>query len=600
MHSSDRDHELDELLRAVFLFLMQKAGRKADPEQILKSARRVAEELLGRCASPVAWEAAHHATVQQVRRPAMLYRPVRIVAHLVHMSEPRLAQVSDMDGKTTETVAAFLRLRDTEGTEIGTLPVLGEALVDKLLTMRQRAHVEVLARTLAVFDMMTCPHLAFVLQVFDARPSVSVLDLLGASDQERDEAAALLAGLAPAGTSPLEHILNEIVRGLRVVALDEFPLLRNLLRFTVLQALSCGRLDHASGRLHALVAGPPASGKKLLGLASRALNPRWAEASAAKISAAGLVGASHPAAGGWKSQPGLIAGADQGVVVLQDAHAISPAELRRLGPVLQEVIEDGVVRDSVAGGVQRETAAALLIDLNRLSQLVTSRKGSPTEAALLLLRPLLSRLDLIVDIPADVKRAWTVAGAIYGTIGPGGRTFDEQPWVRRLRLLVGALRDRHPEVNLDPVRDGMRAVHEEIAAENEKLFSTAPELGDIPVRLAITMARFVSASARAHDRSVAEVQDIEEALTFVRLKLQFLRVAVPDLARAVESAERVDADDRTEEHGAGQVVHVADFAKRHAEATGDDICERTARRHLRRLGAVRRGPGLYLLPSSEK
>lgn len=397
----------------------------------------------------------------------------------------------------------------------------------------------------------------------------------------------------------MDHILDEVVRGLRVVALDQFPLLKTLLRFTVLQALSCGRLDHASGRLHAMVAGPPASGKKLIGLAGRALNPRWEEASAAKISAAGLVGASHHAAGGWQSQPGLIARADQGVVILQDAHAISQAELRRLGPVLQEVIEDGVVRDSVAGGVRRETAAALLIDLNRFAQLAAGPNGSAAEAALLLLRPLLSRLDLIVDIPADVERAWRVAGAMYRTIGAGSQTFENQPWVRHLRLLVGALRDRHPEIDLDPVRGGMEAAHEEIARQNAHLFSTVPELGDIPVRLAITMARLVSASARSDDRSVASVEDLEEALTFVRLKLEFLRVAVPDLARTADAAKRPEGDDAARERHAGQTVHVSDFAKTYAEATGDTISERTARRHLRRIGAVRRGPGLYLLPPAE-
>ncbi len=205
----------------------------------------------------------------------------------------------------------------------------------------------------------------------------------------------------------------------------------------------------------------------------------------------------------------------------------------------------------------------------------------------------------MVDIPADVQRAWKVGAAIYRTIGAGSDAFDAQPWVRRLRLLVGLLRDRHPEVDLDQVRASMEAAHNEIARQNENLFSTLPELGDIPVRLAITMARLVSASARAHDRSVATLEDLEEALAFIRLKLEFLRVAVPDLVGAAGAAARADGDDAAKQRHAGQTIHFTDFVKTYAESTGDVISERTARRHLRRLGAVRRGRGLYLLPPGD-
>ena len=165
---------------------------------------------------------------------------------------------------------------------------------------------------------------------------------------------------------------------------------------------------------------------------------------------------------------------------------------------------------------------------------------------------------------------------------------------------MGTLRDHHPEVELDPVRAAMEAAHHAIAKQNEASFSMLPEAGDIPVRLAITVARFVSASARAHDRSVATMEDLQEALSFVRLKLEFLRVAVPDLTRAAEGAERADGDERAQQRYAGQEIHPRDFVRTYAEATGDSISERTARRHMRKLGAVRRGRGLYLLPPVEK
>jgi division protein CdvB (Snf7/Vps24/ESCRT-III family) len=54
---------------------------------------------------------------------------------------------------------------------------------------------------------------------------------------------------------------------------------------------------------------------------------------------------------------------------------------------------------------------------------------------------------------------------------------------------VGCLRDEHAEVDLDGVRDQMKAVHDELSLANQELLQKLPEAGDLPTRLANTFAR---------------------------------------------------------------------------------------------------------------
>jgi len=129
----------------------------------------------------------------------------------------------------------------------------------------------------------------------------------------------------------------------------------------------------------------------------------------------------------------------------------------------------------------------------------------------------------------------------------------------------------------------MRDFHEAIAEENAATLSVLPEAGDIPVRLGISFARFVTASARAHDRSTAMSEDVEETTRFLRLKLEFLRLEVPTIVQEASYE--------------GRAVRPVDFARTHTERTGGEvISERTARRRLLQMGAKRVGKGRYLLP----
>jgi hypothetical protein len=654
------DDRIDEALRGFFKSLLAYlAGRlkgKVSAEKIRRTATEVFEGLrddfqLGN------WQDALPVTVEQAKRKACLLRSVRIFAHVAELKDPQIVIIESEEGEDDDegkpgpqerpatTVrrndggdanardgensdgaadapggetepdddvvpvqeeATCVRIRDLAGSEVWSLEVLGPELLDKLQDARRIGlPVEFLCMPIAVPALLDVKRpdaklgierLDIVLHILDVRPSSSTLNMIAATHDERQDAEERRMALAADGRAPLDELTDALVDHLGIAATDEFPLLRDLVEFAVLQSLSIGRITHASGRLHLLLVGPPGQGKKLVGVAARALNPFCSELSAAKVSPAGLIGASHYASGGWASKPGLLPNAAHGVALLQDAHGWSEATVRQIGPILQEVIEDGVVRSAVAGGVERAAPVGLIIDVNRTAHLDAGVARRP-EAAILRLRPLLSRVDVIAEIPEDPDRAWRVGQRMYERLVVHQEGAAEPPWVRPLRLLVATLRDRHPTIDLGPVRAAMEAVHERLHADNRDVLALLAEAGDIPTRLAISFGRLVAASARAHDRSVASEADVEVALKFLNLKLRYLKMHT-----AKPVSERPDVQESRQEwvrQKGGMSVSASDLATRYHHETGVEVSSRTIRRDFMALGAKRVGKDRWLLPPAD-
>jgi len=583
------------LLAAIVAKLTAKFGGRLSAEEILSAARRAIESI--QAPAPATWEAANPVTIQQASRVAQLHRACRIVATITELRAPQIVRtITSGVGRDVEAVSVCVA--DGSGDSIWSLDVLGASLADRLHELHQvGVPAEFLALPISLPVDLRGKKPAYevdwmrrniFLHVLDARPSSSALDLLGATASERAQAVESIDGLVAAGDDPHDWLLQEVIDVLHVEGLDDFPLLRSLLAFTVLQATSCDRVYNASGRLHAIVAGPPGQGKKLLGLAARVLNPVCCEISPAKVSPAGLVGASHCGAEGWTSRPGLLPRASGGVAVLQDAHGWRPSVVRDVAPILQELMEDGVVRDSVAAGRRRVANTALLVDLNRFAH-VTRAASTGKEAAILQVRPVLSRADLLAELPPDARRSFDVGRRMCAAVARSSPSIEDDPRVRALRLVVAALRDRVDRIDLGPVQDLLLQAYDQIADRNREVIAKEPEAGDMPTRLVISLARYTSASARASARVAASAEDVNRAIEFLNLKLRFLEMLGPSAVDVPDAASWVARH-------AGETVRTQDVVEEYERETGSTVSERTVRRALNDIGARRRGRGVYLLP----
>lgn len=574
-HSDPNHIDPERVRHALFLAFfgaLRRFAPKLDFDTIDRELKGALSEM--RAPAEVTWENASPMTAFASKRVSHVGRVVRIVGRIVEMGDPQVATLRDEEGHVDRHDATCIAIMDVSGDTIWSLDILGDALITRLGRHRSLGStVEFLGVIVSLPTKLNAKRpdailgeqrADFLLHVLDVRLARSAFDLLAATADERSSATAELAKVEASQQSLLVYLRDRIIDALGIQGLDKFPLLRELIEFTVLQAVAIGRVGNAPGNLHLLLVGPPGRGKKLVGLAAKALNPVCSEVSAAKTSSAGLVGASSKANGRWVSVPGLLPKASGGVTLVQDAHEWNTATLGKFSAVLQEVMEDGVVRDAVAGGVTRDAQTGLLIDMNRGAQARTG--ATRQEAALLRLRPALSRFDTVIEIPVDNEAAWDVAGQLFTGVA---RAADDG-WMRRTRLLIAAIRDRYPDVDLTPIVPLMRQAHRVIG---DRLMKLEPDAGDWAARLSVSFMRFATASARANARTTATEEDALCAAAYVRRKVDFItksRVRMSDCP----------SEDEWLDQYVGREVTVSDVTAAYNEKTGKRTNHKTFLRHI--------------------
>lgn len=600
----DVEAAVKRLFVSLLAFYKVRAGGKVSEEDLRRMAKAALDEM-PKPTHPIGWKTAEPSLIEAGKRARNVNRGLRIYATIAELHDPMiLADNNDDAEPNTDVEFTRMKLVDSSGASVWSLAIVGSELVSKLQTMRRNGKpVEVLCSPVAVpvgvlkaGGLPASEAKEILLRVIDVRDSVSALDLLGASSEERAIAQRLLDELHKHKVSPADFLFKQVVDGLGIVGLDKLPLLGDIVRFTTLQAVSVGgTVNHAPSTLSCAVVGPSGHGKKLLGLSAITRQPVSSEISATKTSVGGLIGSSRRTEHGWVSDPGALPRASGGVAWIQDANGWSDSMVAKLAPAIQELLEDGVLRDTVSGGQRRELNTALFIDLNRTTHVMTGG-GPAKEAALLrIARPILSRLDLIVEIPQDARRIWELSEQMYESLSHGRKSLVAQPWVRLAKLLVALLRDRNPTVDLKPVRKLMARVHREIRKANEKALDR-PEAGDIPARLTISFARYVAASARARDASVANAEDVKVGAHFLKLKLNFLLMnGLPKSTTVWADAGAESFEDWLDRH-AGEEVELKLVMEVYRATAKTNVSQRTVQRRLDDLGGSKGGYGRYRLP----
>ena len=589
-----RDERIEEAIRA-FLATVARVARK-DPREVLEELDEKIEEVRhGLLQAGAGWDAAVPRAIAALCATRLLFEPARVRATVIQMSAPQHVLLPD-DEQSVDSLLMQVRVRDEHGDEIAAVDVTAECLVHKLRRLaRGRKQLEFLGRVVPVPKDVQGRTAELLLLIEDVRRVESALQMLDATDAEIAAVERLLGDIAADGGTPLAYIVSQLQRHLGIVGLEHHGALRLAVEFAVLQAMSVGWIGNAAGRLHGLLVGSPATGKKLVHTIARVLNPRFQEAHPSKVTVAGVCGAARHARGGYQSDPGLLDLADQGVFSIQDFQSVAPGPRRQLFGAFSMLCEDGRVVDASAAQAERQASTALLIDLNRKSDLGMPSRGFLDDIGVPL--NLLSRIDLVHVFRADNGMQSDVATKLLDQLARGGAGVGErlweEPWVRELRLLVAYLRDRiQPDLN--QAAEGLVDRFRDLAAANE----SSAILAAFYTRLSVSAIKFTMAICRAWARPIADEEVVAETYRFLAPKIQLLRDLDPAISVPRSWTKKARQDWMRGAFG-GKTASADDIAAAYEEHTGHGVTYRTVMRDLEQIGAQRRSKGRYLLPAPE-
>lgn len=246
------------------------------------------------------------------------------------------------------------------------------------------------------------------------RPLASACAAIGATESEIKEAERLIR----------EHChemlpwLIQQLRQINGVVSDGLPLEFELAeKAAVLQAVSTGQLHNANPRIHILLIGLPAAGKKLVAAIVKILEPVALPAQASTLTRAGLAAGAQRRRNALVAQAGLLPRAHLGAVAIEDLHGLRPAHRDQVYAVIAQAAEDGQLDLSTAVSQHFTSQTALYFDLNRRSQLKADSRlleGGPRAMLADIGMPLhlLSRIDVIVELTGDAEDALKCAAAM--------------------------------------------------------------------------------------------------------------------------------------------------------------------------------------------
>lgn len=574
-------------------------------DDVAESTRQV-DKLISslRCLDETNWREVNYGDIRSHFRKENIGKPLKIRGSIKCLSN--LSPCCELHNTPDKLE---LDISDSAGECTKVFPVINESLITKIQGLFDgHQSLDFLGTVIPDGGDGKKVKPAYKFYLFNVETSDDPLQIVQASAHDIDEARKLVEELAQTPGAILEHIKKTLIDTIGIKGLDSAPDLDRSLEFMVLQALSDGydpsrSLSH---KLHSLIVGSPAVGKKLLTQAAHILNPVCTEGQPAKLTVPGISGIAVNRDGRWTSEPGLIPLAHRGTFVVQDFHHVAKKE--PLMGVLSLVMEDGKVIDSTAAKKIHHALTSIHIDLNRQSHvLLDGQKSteSPRErlADLGVKMNVLTRFDYIAEIPRDTVRQLNIAlkmhsgGQATSKYPEQGKSSDE---ARKLQVLVAYLRTTHEKIEIpsDVCENYIRPKHEELLEKNHDTLARLSLLGDYQTRLSNSIHKLIFAIARGNARKVATEADVDEAFKYVATKLKFLsqleHFEVPESwsERAEANRDSKRLQFISERFGGGEVtvkeVHMA-VVKEFV-----DVSESTIRRDLSKVGS-RKKHGVFVI-----
>ena len=396
-------------------------------------------------------------------------KPIKFVGFVQYISDPY--PYTNQHGKNYQRVTVYdLVLIDEAGETIEVLPILYNNFKDQLNLIRLERKKLTFYGTIISIDNPIVSKYVFLLTKISSVLKSS--ELLNIKKEEGEKYDNILNSIRNGSTSLRKYIKDKLAVNLGIMGLDKAKELSTALDFIILQSFSNGLSQDGrySYKLHSLVIGPPASGKKLLTKAALFLNLYHFEVqpTAGKITPAGLIGNVVRSGGKIFTNPGILSKASSGVVCIQDYHELAKKDSTNFSDVLSKVMEDGEVIDSTSSKTSLQAVTSIHLDMNRLSH-VQKTNSTNFYDDLKVKLPIISRFDFIIEIPSDVRRQIDiVTDMIEGkkVFSTSDELANTPEWIKELQYLIETTKEMYPSITADQsisayVRDKLNRFLEE-------------------------------------------------------------------------------------------------------------------------------------------
>jgi len=465
--------------------------------------------------------------LEKIKHEEYVGKPIKFVGFVQYISEPY--PYTNQHGKNYQRVTVYdLVLIDEAGETIEVLPILYNNFKDQLNLIRLERKKLTFYGTIISIDNKKVSKYVFLLTKISSVLRSS--ELLNIKKKEGEKYDNILNSIRNRSTSLRKYIKDKLAVNLGIMGLDKAKELSTALDFIILQSFSNGLSQDGrySYKLHSLVIGPPASGKKLLTKAALMLNLYHFEVqpTSGKITPAGLIGNVIRRGGKIFTDPGILSKASSGVVCIQDYHELAKKASSNFSDVLSKVMEDGEVIDSTSSKTRLQAVTSIHLDMNRISHV---QKTTSTNFYDDLKIPLniISRFDFIIEIPSDVRRQIDIVTDMMEgkkVFSTSDELANTPEWIKELQYLIETTKEMYPSITADQsisayVRDKLNSFLE----ENENYIDLMNTFGSMLTRIEITLEKLQRAIACSEMSKEVTEAHVDEAFKFLSHKLEFLK-----------------------------------------------------------------------------
>ena len=454
-------------------------------------------------------------------------RPIKIVGYVNYISEGYPVTLN-LSRSVHRFTAHTLSFEDLNGSTITVIPIINDFHVDEIKKISRGINKITLYGTIVSIDQMLRNGYEFLLSKIENELPAS--EMLRIEENKKKKYDSIFEKAEKEEINLRDYIKEKIVKNIGIKGLDSAKELSTALDFTLLQSFSQGKSIEGrySNKLHSLVIGPPAIGKKLLTQAALALNTFNFEVppTAAKVTPAGLIGNVIRKSGGITTKPGILSNASNGVVCIQDYHELAKKKSSNFSDILSKVMEDGEVIDSTSSRSVLPAITSIHLDMNRFSQ-VNGSEDNNIHNDLKIPLNIISRFDFIIDVPYDLQRQISIAmnmmlgNKILGNY-EGENIVPE--WVNELRYLVEKAKEKYSRIQLnEEITAYAKMKLEKFIEGNSKYLKIMKTFGSMLTRIQISLEKILKAIATSEMSSSVNEKHVDEAFGFLQYKLEFLQ-----------------------------------------------------------------------------